>query len=211
MRELSTEPVRVAVVDHQPCVARGVAALLTKDAGRFEVTGTFTSHDEAMVELPFIKPAVLLMDVEPGGVIAEDLVREAREGAGSNVVVLSAVEDPRAVRRAMELGVRGYLSKRIEVEQLLAALEMVAHGEVVIGPDVVASLLEAPSARPVRLPEPELALLSLVADGHDNGAITERLHISESTLKRRIVAITRKLDVQNRVQAAVVATRLGII
>ncbi|HEV2757098.1 MAG TPA: response regulator transcription factor [Actinomycetota bacterium] len=211
MVELRTEPVSVAVVDQQPCVARGLAALLAAAGSRFDVAGTFTSLDEARSYLSSLAPAIVLIDIAAGGQVAEDLAREAREEAGSNVVVLSAAEDPRAIRKALELGVRGYLSKKIEVDQLLAALEMVAHGEVVIGPEVVSTLLEAPPAGPVHLTEAELSLLTLVADGYDNSEIIGRMHISESTLKRRIAAITRKLDVQNRVQAAVVATRLGII
>ncbi len=192
-------------------MARGLAALLAAADSRFDVAGTFTSLDEARAYLSSLAPAIVLIDIAAGGSVAEDLAREAREEAGSNVVVLSAAEDPRTIRRALELGVRGYLSKKIEVEQLLAALEMVAHGEVVIGPEVVATLLEAPPSGPVHLTEAELSLLTLIADGYDNSEITGRMHISESTLKRRIAAITRKLDVQNRVQAAVVATRLGII
>lgn len=185
--------------------------MLAAAGSRFDVAGTFTSLDEARSYLSSLAPAIVLIDIAAGGQVAEDLAREAREEAGSNVVVLSAAEDPRAIRKALELGVRGYLSKKIEVDQLLAALEMVAHGEVVIGPEVVSTLLEAPPAGPVHLTEAELSLLTLVADGYDNSEIIGRMHISESTLKRRIAAITRKLDVQNRVQAAVVATRLGII
>lgn len=199
---------RVLVLDGHPSSAQGLGAILAQAQG-IEVVGVATSLDEALD--PNERPHVAVVDFVAleEGVVAIRKLAEAHQGL--RVAVHTASEDSEDVYDAMTLGARAYLSKRAPVETLLSALRLIKSGEIVVGPHLVAGLLRRPVGEAVQLSAAEQDILSLVAEGADNAAIAKRTVMSESTVKRRLSEIERKLHARNRIEAAIQAARLGLI
>lgn len=125
--------------------------------------------------------------------------------------MLTASENPNHVYDATRSGARAYFFKRIPLTSLVSALHLMATGDLVIGPNVVASVMPLQSGDPLDLADNERHLLSLVAEGAHNSEIANRMAMSEATFKRRLHEVERKLHARNRIEAVIRATKLGLI
>jgi DNA-binding NarL/FixJ family response regulator len=135
--------------------------------------------------------------------------------------VLTISADDASVMEAMIAGASGYLLKDAAVEDLVAGIRAAANGEAAITPRIAAKLLtwlrESHAARPLvdaapsKLSERELDVLRLLAKGMANAEIAEVLVISPKTVKNHIASILVKLQIENRIQAAVYAVKSGIV
>ena len=125
------------------------------------------------------------------------------------------------VMDAIRAGACGYLLKDASVQDLVAGIRAAARGESLISPHIAAKVLQrlrATSAQPdiaetirAELSEREIEVLKLIANGKDNAMIAAELHISPKTVKNHISNILMKLQIENRIQAAVYAVRSGIV
>ncbi len=204
---------RVVVIDDYPSYAHGLKVLLDGIADDIDVVGMATSGVQGVSEVKERRPDVVVMDVRMPGV---DGIEAARAIRGSlpdtKIVMLTASDDFEDVRSAMQLGVRAYLLKGVEVDELVAAIRMVHAGEVVISPQVVDALLTEPASGAAdTLTDWERELMRMVAEGLDNAEIARRLSVSESTFKRNLHNVEVKLQARNRVHAAVIAAKTGLI
>jgi DNA-binding NarL/FixJ family response regulator len=180
---------------------------------------------EACEVLAATSPAQFLTELEDSldiesGLILWDLGWEAGELAGFdfqelNLPVVSLVGDPDQAFEAWTAGAKGILSREMEIDDMLAALQATVNGMVVLDPAVTNSLLPSPPRMPGQLQSTptarELEVLNLLAEGLTNRAIASQLNISEHTVKFHVNAILNKLDAQSRTEAVVIATRLGFI
>jgi DNA-binding NarL/FixJ family response regulator len=137
----------------------------------------------------------------------------------TRVLVLSASHQDADVMDAIMAGACGYLLKDASIDELLAGIRAAATGESLISPAIASKVLQrlraaAPSAREdstaSELSDRELQVLRLIANGKDNAQIAAELHISPKTVKNHISNILMKLQIENRIQAAVFAVRSGI-
>jgi len=207
----SSEKISVVVVDDHPSYGKGLEMLL-RSAGEIEVVGVATSKAEALDVIRKELPDIVLMDIRMPHEDGIETTREIREQFPVvRVVMLTVSEDDKDVFDAMRLGASGYLPKQIEVDELIQSIKAINAGQVVISPLVAGKLLVQPSEEQVPLTQTERALLTLVAEGHENAHIAELLGVSESTLKRNLKNILEKLHLHNRVQAAVYAAKKGWI
>jgi DNA-binding NarL/FixJ family response regulator len=200
--------IRVLILDGHPSSAQGLAAILGPERD-IDVVGVATSLTKALAldETPDV--AVVDFVALNEGPAAIRMLAETYSGL--RVAVHTASERPDDLYRTMTFGARAYLSKRAPLQTLLSAVRMIATGEIVVGPHLVASLLRRPAGEPVHLSEMERDILSLVAEGADNALIAKRMAMSESTVKRRLSQIEGKLQARNRIEAAIQAARLGLI
>jgi two-component system nitrate/nitrite response regulator NarL len=125
------------------------------------------------------------------------------------VVVLSDFTSRQQVSQALQAGVRGYLLSDISSISLERSLHLAVAGELVIASSLVASLVgsDGNSAPPMDLSERERQILSRLAAGEPNKVIARKMDIAEGTVKMHIQALFRKIDVTNRTEAAIMATR----
>jgi DNA-binding NarL/FixJ family response regulator len=123
------------------------------------------------------------------------------------VLVITSFTDRRSVLPAVRAGARGYLSKDVEPEALVAAVRSVHAGHLLLEPEVTVALL----AEPPPLTAREGDVLVLVADGRSNREIARALALSEKTVKTHVSSILLKLGLADRTQAALYAVRTGLV
>jgi DNA-binding NarL/FixJ family response regulator len=137
------------------------------------------------------------------------------------VLVLTISDQDADVLEAILSGACGYLLKDASIDELLRGIRSAAVGESLISPHIAAKVLQrvratttepgAATAIRSELSERELDVLKLIANGKDNADIAGELHISPKTVKNHISNILMKLQIENRIQAAVYAVRSGIV
>ena len=201
-----TGPIRVAVVNDYEIVVAGVAAMLAPYQHRVVVVELDSS-------LPVISDVdVILYDtfaaVQGDGVDLDDLVR----GGGAQVVIFSWNVDEELVRKALERGAAGYLSKGLDAEQVVAGIEAVVRGETVTPPEVAVAERDAAGEWPGRefgLSAREAEVLALITQGLSNQEIAERTYLSINSVKTYIRTAYRKIDVSRRSQAVAWGMRHG--
>jgi DNA-binding NarL/FixJ family response regulator len=151
------------------------------------------------------------------------MIRSLRVRSPQTEVVLYGVgEDDALFIEALQAGVKGFADRNTDIHYLASAIHSVAAGEVMVSPGLArhiaasyAALLarERPTVRGAGndLTEREFDVLRLVAAGHSNRAIAASLGLSEHTVRAHLRSVSRKLGVQNRVQAVAEAVKLGLV
>jgi DNA-binding NarL/FixJ family response regulator len=127
------------------------------------------------------------------------------------VMIISAVEDPKVIRRTYELGAAGYLPKSAGPADIRAAINTVLQGGVFVPPGVTLGADDEQSAfsrRLATLTPQQIRVLMMLSDGLMNKQIAYELSISEATVKAHVSSILQKLDVDSRTQAVIAASRI---
>ncbi|MEU5938765.1 response regulator transcription factor [Micromonospora sp. NPDC047548] len=215
--------IRVLVVDDQTLVRAGVGLLL-RTAGGFEVVGEAGDGHDAVRLAERLRPDVILMDLRMPRMDGIEATRRIlMRQPSARVLVLTTFADDANVYGALGAGALGYLVKDGAPEELVDAVGRAARGEALLAPPVLARVLHRALAahdrdqRPhpdasVRLLSPrEREVLALVGAGLSNAEIGARLHLGVTTVKTHVSAAMEKLELRNRVQAAVLAHRLGLV
>jgi DNA-binding NarL/FixJ family response regulator len=208
---------RVVAVDDHPVFLRGLVACL-EDAPDVEIAGLATDGATALETIAETRPDVVLLDLHLPDLDGIEVVRRLRaEGSTCPVLLLTMVEDERALRAALEAGARGYLLKGSDQEAIVAALRTVVEGGVVVGrelADRLAALVAgvAPSLPPrvAGLSERETEVLRLIVAGRTNPEIARELVVSAKTVRNHITHIFTKLGVEDRSGAVERARELGL-
>lgn len=210
--------IRVVIADDHTLFRQGLRQICEAKGG-FEVVGEAENGQEAMALAAQLKPDVILMDINMpilDGVQATRLILEDDPTIG--VIMLTIYQQDHYVFEAIKAGARGYLLKDINWQELVEAVRAVQRGEALINPALAARLLdefrrlsEPPTKKDnlERLSRGEMDVLLLVAQGISNEVIAQRLSLSEKTVTNRLTEIYRKLQVNNRTQAALYALRQG--
>jgi len=189
----------------------------------FEVVGEAGSGKETLDKLRMINPDVILMDINMpnlDGVTATE--RIIAENPHIKILVLTVSEDSQDLVKAIKAGARGYLLKDTDKSALIKAIEAIYKGESIINPAMAADLLDEfrymskkserkPHPLATKLTDREQEVLKLMAEGLDNKEIAKKLFVSESTIKNHVSNILSKLQLENRIQAAVFAAHQGFI
>ena len=187
----------------------------------FEVADA-ANGEAALRRLRGMQPDGVVMDVNMPGMSGIEATREiTRRSPSTAVMMLTVAQDDARVLDAVLAGASGYLLKDARLEDIVAGIHAAAAGETVLASRVAGGLLDrvraggqraqqTPTA-PEDLTEREREILRLVAAGHDNKEIGQRLFIGQSTVKTHVSSILEKLHVENRIQAAVYAIRHGLV
>ncbi len=209
--------VRVVVADDHPVFRSGLRTLV-EDSELLELAGEAADGAEAVQVCRTAEPDVVLMDIRMPGVSGIDATRQilaARPETG--VLVLTMLEDDTSVFAAMRAGARGYLLKGAGPDEIVRAIVAVAGGELIVGAAMAARVMAFFRAGPRtaapafgNLSAREHDILHLVAAGHANAEIAERLALSEKTVRNNVSAIFAKLQVTDRPAAIVRARNAGL-
>jgi DNA-binding NarL/FixJ family response regulator len=207
------------VVDDHDLFRIGLRRLLEEQEG-IEVVADARRGDEAVKRAAELRPDVVVMDVNmPGMTGIEATRRLLRVSPRSAVLMLTISHDDGAGLDAILAGASGYLLKDAQLPEIVRGIRAAAAGQALIAPEVAGDLLaqlrehgpREPSAAVPKLSEREIDVLRLVVAGYENSEIGKRLHLSPSTIKHYASSTFDKLGVDNRVQAAVLAVRLGLV
>ena len=196
--------ITVFVVDDHRLFRAGVR---TEVAGRLHVVGEADDVDSAVEGILATRPTVVLLDVHmPGGggrAVIERVHAEAPDTAFLAISVSDAAEDVVATVRA---GARGYVTKTVEPDELVEAVQRVAGGDAAFSPRLAGFVLDAFSEVPAGAAAPELAqltkrereVLRLIARGYTYKEAADRLVVSPRTVESHVSAVLRKLQLGNR-------------
>ena len=214
------DELRVLVVDDHDLFRTGLRNLLEEQG--VNVVGEAENGETAIRLASDLAPDVVVMDLNmPGAGGVETTRRLSSLAPLSRVVVLTISADDGDVMNAVMAGACGYLLKNSSIQELIAGIRAASAGESLISPQIAAKVLQrlraqskdADAAETIRaeLSDRELQVLKLIANGKDNAQIARELFISPKTVKNHISNILMKLQIENRIQAAVYAVRSGIV
>ncbi len=162
------------------------------------------------------------MDLNMPGISGVEATRQiAMVAPLTRVLVLTISDQDADVMDAILAGACGYLLKDASITDLITGIRAAANGESLVSPAIASKVLQrVRAAGPVQvdaesirseLSDREIQVLKLIANGKDNGQIAADLHISPKTVKNHISNILMKLQIENRIQAAVYAVRSGLV
>ncbi len=209
--DLNGRAISVVAVDDHPSYAHGLRTLFEVLSRDLRVVGVATNVDEALALVERAMPDIALLDVRMPGREGVEVAKKIGQLFPSiKIVMLTVSDNPEDVLETLRAGASGYLTKDITPEDLFAALKSVMCGEIVLAP-AAASALVASAHSALPLDDVEVQILKLLATGAELSEIAAEVLMSESTLKRAIQAIQRKLEVDNRMQAIATAARRGLI
>lgn len=209
---------RLVLADDHPVVREGLRALLDSEPD-FEVVGQADNGDDVPTLVDHLHPDVVVLDLMMGGKSGLDVTQELTERSpATRVLILSMHQSEGYVLEALRRGAAGYALKQAEAAELGRAIREVAAGRRYLSPPLSERALEAYARRAGGPADPydtlthrEREVLQLVAEGHTNAAIGERLFISARTVETHRANAMKKLGLRTPVELAVYAVRRGIV
>jgi DNA-binding NarL/FixJ family response regulator len=216
----SAETLRVLLVDDHDLFRTGLRNLLEEQ--RVQVVGEAADGTQAIRMVRELAPDVVVMDLNMPGMSGVEATRHVTTLAPlTRVVVLTISDQDEDVMNAILAGACGYLMKDSSIQDLMQGIRAASVGESLISPHIAAKVLQRMRATGTNeadaaliraeLSDREIQVLKLIANGKDNAQIAADLHISPKTVKNHISNILMKLQIDNRIQAAVYAVRSGIV
>ena len=210
----------VFIVDDHSFFRAGMRSVLTEHG--LSVVGDAPSAEAALPLIERRAPDLVVMDLSMPGMSGADATREIMRRYPSVAVLVVTVSAGEAeVLDALEAGAAGYLLKDSEPAEIVRAVEAAMTGDTPLSPRIARLIVQrarmVPGAAQARtavaeqMTDRELEVLRLLADGLDNRQIAEALFLSPTTVKRHVGSIVAKLGVSNRVQAAILAVKAGLI
>jgi len=211
---------RVLLVDDHDLFRTGLRNLLEEQG--VLVVGEADTGTEALKQVREVAPDVVVMDLNMPGISGVEATRQISMIAPlTRVLVLTISDQDGDVMDAIYAGACGYLLKDASIQELMQGIRAAAIGESLVSPTIAAKVLQrvrasSSSQREAEtiqseLSDREIEVLKLIANGKDNAQIAGELHISPKTVKNHISNILMKLQIDNRIQAAVYAVRSGIV
>jgi DNA-binding NarL/FixJ family response regulator len=214
-------PVRVLIADDDDLMRAGLRAVLSSSED-VDVIGEAADGRAAIAAARRLAPDVTLMDVRmpdlDGIAATRDIVAAMPE---TRILILTTFEDDDYVIDALEAGASGFMLKRAQPEELIAAIRTIAAGDSLLAPSVTRTVIDRMARRPRTDPAAgrrlreltprERDVLKLVAGGLSNAEIAAALVVEESTVKTHVKRVLAKLDVRDRVQAVIVAYETGLV
>ncbi|MEZ8017063.1 transcriptional regulator UhpA [Vibrio splendidus] len=198
--------INVALVDDHVIVRSGFAQLLSLETD-ITVVGEFNSAAEARLGLPSCHPDVVILDISMQDESGLSLLEEIPSGIAS--IMLSVHDSPAMVEKSLELGAKGYLSKRCSPDELIQAVHTSANGGCYLTPDIAIKL-----ATPIKskaslnqLTRRESEVCQLLATGLDVKSIAVELGVSHKTVHVHRANAMDKLNVKNNVELAKLFTQ----
>jgi two-component system, NarL family, response regulator YdfI len=197
--------IRVSVVASSEIVRAGLVALL-RGSPSISVVGSHSS-------------LAGIGEEEDGSVILFDVDANAEEGAPGVSIILTDAADPSWLAGTLRSGTKAILPRNASGPEIMAAIEGVAAGLVVLHPESVQSVLPMSASSERALPPTpqhaltprEIEVLGMLAEGQGNKAIAWKLNISEHTVKFHVSSVFSKLNVSSRTEAVTIGIRLGLI
>ena len=209
------DKIRLVIVDDHSIFREGMLSVLATEPD-IEIVGQGASAEDAVRLARELLPDIIFLDISmPGGGLnaAQSIVENYPV---VKIIILTGSEGESHVMTALKTGARAYVLKGVAARELVNILHTVQSGEVYVTPTLAANLLsemttgsrnESSESAFEKLTEREHEILALIAAGTSNKEIGLQLHLTEKTVKHYVTNILQKLQVHNRVQAAILALK----
>ncbi|MFF1357092.1 response regulator [Streptomyces sp. NPDC058297] len=214
--------VRVVLADDQPLVRSGLRVLIA-DTPDLEVVGEAANGEEAVRLAKEVSPDVIVMDIRMPGMNGIEATSLVTSGPGATrVLILTTFDEDDHVYGALRAGASGFAVKDMALDDILAAIRVVAAGDALIAPGItrrlIADFVGRPEPSPARAPRPlggiterEREVLTLVGLGRSNSEIADELYITVATTKSHVARLFTKLGARDRVQLVITAYESGLV
>ena len=210
------KPIRILIVDDHVLVRKGLVALLDVKPG-VEVIGEASDGDEAVQLARALNPDVILLDLvmpNKDGITALKEIRQ--ENKDVKVLILTSFTEESKMKAAIDAGANGFQVKDTTPAELMTSIQVVYQGSFIANSQFSRRVMlgfddDKPIPANGDLTERELSVLKQVAQGYTNREIAEMLSISDRTVSTHVSHILSKMEVDNRVQAAMKAVNDGLI
>jgi DNA-binding NarL/FixJ family response regulator len=210
--------IKLLLVDDQELIRESLAFVLNTDPD-IEVVGLAANGEEGIQLCEKLQPSLVLMDIQMpvvDGIQATKVIKQ--KWPEIKVMILTTFQEVEQVVEALSLGAEGYLLKAIHPKDLISGIKHIHNDGTLLSPNLAKALVEQiqnPKEKKAKpkygLTEREEQILKLLSQGLNNKQISERLFLSEGTVKNYISSIYHKLDVKDRFQAALKAKEEEII
>jgi two-component system response regulator DevR len=210
--------IRVVIVDDHEMVREGLRTILQSEPD-LEVVGD-TGLGEAVPDLvERTEPDIVLLDARLPDVNGPEVCRRLRGSHPAvRVIIVTTFSDDDLVDECIRAGARGFVVKDVEKFSLKQSVRAVHRGEGAIAPSIAGRILDrirvqtatAEPSQPTFTPV-QTQILRLISEGFSNREIAAQVHLSENTVKSHVQEIFHRLEVRNRVEAAIRATKEGLI
>lgn len=209
--------ISILLADNQPLTVAGLRSFL---ADRSDLRVIEEVHDAKNLRdaVSRNQPDLLIADYNiPGFITLDDLGQLAREMTPLNILVISSDNDKTSIMKALQLGVKGYLTKACSRDEVLLAIQSVAKGEKFFCHKILDIIMEKhfspqpENCDPTILTVRETEILKLIAKGRSTQQIADNLHLSPHTVQTHRKSIIRKLQIKSPTEFVIYALDLGII
>jgi two-component system, NarL family, response regulator LiaR len=211
---LTSQPIRVMLVDDHMMVRRGLATFLMV-FDDLQLAGEAETGEAAIALCAEVLPDVILMDMHLPSMDGASATRILRKQFPQiQVIALTSFKEGDLIKRALEAGAIGYLLKDVSADDLAKAIRAAHSGHATLSPEAAEALVQNSNQPPVPgldLTERELQVLSLMIEGLNNTQIAGRLSVSPSTIKSHVSNILSKLNVSSRTEAVTLALRNNLV
>lgn len=213
--------IKLLLVDDQELIRESLAYVINTDED-IEVVGLAADGKEAVMLCESLQPTIVLMDIQMpnlNGIEATKIIKQ--RWPNIKVMILTTFQEIEHVVEALSIGAEGYLLKAIHPKDLISGIKHIHQEGTLLSQNLAKALVAQvnrsmqPNDNKIKpnygLTEREAQILQCLANGLSNKQISERLYLSEGTVKNYISSIYHKLDVKDRLQAALKAKEEGII
>jgi two-component system response regulator NreC len=202
------------LADDHTIVRHGLQRLLDAEAD-FEVVAEAGDTEEAVRKVLAYKPTVIVLDLTmPGGSSLAAIPRMINASSGTSIVVLTMEDEPRFARETLRVGALGFVLKEAADTELVEAVRAAAAGVRYLNPQLgalIAAQPEVPAGLPDNLTEREVEVLRLVAMGHTNAEISQKLYLSVRTVESHRSNIQQKAGRTTRAELVAYAREQGLL
>ena len=210
---------RVLVADDHSLFRDGLVSLL--EAADFSVIGQAGDGQDAIVQALSLRPDLILLDLHMPIMNGLDALRQIRKQLPDVLIVMLTVsDDENNLLEAIKAGADGYLLKHLNSQAFIKAINGLQRGEAAITRTATTKVMKSLAALSTQketlkpeivLSDRELEILKLVAEGHSNQSISQKISLSENTIKYHLKNILQKLNAHTRMEAVIFAMRNGLI
>jgi len=215
---MSNKNITVMIADDHLLMSEGIKQILELETD-IDVIAQAGDGEEAIEKAVKYNPDVILLDINMPKMNGIDVLRRLKDlGVKSDVIMLTIHEDREYLRETIKIGANGYVLKDSDADGLIKAIRDVNNGKTYIQPSIASLLVNdigrveenSDFQRIESLTKREYEVLILIAEGLNNKDIADKLYISEKTVKNHVSSIFKKLDVNDRIQAAIFAFKNNI-
>ena len=211
MQGKETKTINVFLVDDHKTVLWGLERLIASTSPQMCVVGMAENCDELFVKLPAVRPDVILLDLDLGGISSLGCLEKLTAGASAKVLILTGSNDPAVHQHAVVHGARGVVHKQVAADVLLRAIQKVHTGEIWLDRNTLGQVLttlargERRSSEAIKLDlltakERQVVATIVEEKGARIKVIADRMHISEHTMRNHLTSIYDKLEVAGHME-----------
>jgi two-component system, NarL family, invasion response regulator UvrY len=210
------KPIDAVIADSQPLTVAGLELFLSEKQA-IKVVGKVKKGEQLVELVEKLQPSLLIVDYNSPGYVALDDIRNAMASSSkTNVLILSSDNDKASILEALQLGVKGYITKECSLEEVGMAVQATAKGEKFFCHKVLDIIMEkhfsvAHESEPTVLTTRETEILKLIAHGHSTQVIADSLFLSPHTVQTHRKSIIKKLNIKSPTEFVIYAMDLGLL